>query len=129
MRTFLRSAVAVVCASLLGCGSGGEHVPAGMEFVDVTGTVATADGKPLKAGTIHFAPAEAGAGREEMCVVADGKFNLKMAVGKYKVGFNMRAEDGGAVRSTLPAKYSKFETSQLDADISKSNATLTFTLK
>ncbi len=124
MRTAVHLTLFLASASVLvGCGSGGEHVPTGgLDFVDVTGTVAMTDGKPLKSGTVYFNPAEAGKGREESCVLTDGKFALKMATGKYKVAFDMTG------RTSVPAKYTRFETAQLDADV-KAGTPLAFTLK
>ena len=59
MKAFRNIAIlAALALSGLACGS--ATVPAGSEYIDVTGTVTMADGKPLKTGTIAFEPTEAG---------------------------------------------------------------------
>lgn len=128
MRAFLAT-LAFAPLAFSGCGSGGEHVPTAQNFLDVSGTVTAPDGKPLKAGTIHFGVAETGKGRDEIAVVTDGKFTLKMAAAKYKVGFNMKNDEGGGVRSTLPSKYTKYETSNLAAEVKTGMDALKFDLK
>ena len=110
-----------------GCEGGGAYVSPGFDFADVSGTVTVGDGKPLKAGTIHFSPVSEGKGREDMCVVHDGKFTLKMATGEYKVAFDMKTEGGG--KSNVPVKYTKFETANLTASVKSGGEPLKFELR
>ena len=85
----------------------------------MTGTVTLPDGSPLKRGMIHFEPEAADQGRTDQAAVVDGKFTSKMAVAKYKVAFDL--EPG---TSAAPAKYRKFATSDLTADIKGGAVTL-----
>ena len=120
----LRSAVlcALAGAFLVSLGCGNSNAPAMGDFIEVSGTVTTSTGTPMKAGTIHFKPD--GAGREELCVVNDGKFSLKMFAGKYKVAFDLEEP-----RSTVPAKFRSYATADKSAEVKGSKVELKFELK
>jgi len=127
MNRYLLGLLLLIPFACCGCEGGGAYVSPGFDFADVSGVVTLADGKPLKTGTIHFSPVTEGKGREDMCVVSDGKFTLKMAVGEYKVAFDAKNEGGG--KSHVPAKYTKFETANLTASVKSGGEQLKFELK
>jgi hypothetical protein len=129
MRKSLSCIVLVCSLTVMGCGSGGEHVPSGLNFIDVTGTVNGPDGKPLKSGSVHFGPLDPKSGRDELAGIVDGKFTLKMATGNYRVAFNMKNEDGVAPRSNIPAKYTKYDSSNLTTEIKSGMSPLAYDLK
>jgi hypothetical protein len=124
MRTALRvfAVVAAVCPLLL-TGCDGSPAPAMGSPVDVKGTVTLADGKPLKAGTVHFKFDGAG-GRDEVAKVTDGAFELKMFAGKYKVAFDI-----DSTRPGVPARFTKFESSGQSAEVKGGMSPLAFELK
>jgi hypothetical protein len=72
----IRTLFLALTAALLGC------APAAPKIAKVTGTVKF-DGAPLAKGDIVFASATGGA--PAMAAVANGKFELEAAVGKYRV--------------------------------------------
>ena len=116
------SLAALAAFALFPAGCGTSPAPAQGDYLDVSGTVTLADGSPMKSGTIHFEPD--GAGREELVKVADGKYSVKMFEGKYKVAF-----DVGNARSSTPAKYTKFATTDKRAEVKSGNTTHDFQLK
>jgi|GEM_PF-2680871 len=99
---------AVSLAALAGCGA--QHTPAMGEYVDVKGTVQVS-GSPLKTGTIYFKK-DGDAGRDEFVDVKDGAFALKMFVAKYKVAFDTETK-----KTTVPAKYRSFSTTDLSLEV------------
>ena len=99
---------AVSLAALAGCGA--QHTPAMGEYVDVKGTVQV-NGSPLKTGTIYFKK-DGDAGRDEFVDVKDGAFALKMFVAKYKVAFDTETK-----KTTVPAKYRSFSTTDLSLEV------------
>ena len=125
----LRNFTLLAALALSGFACGPANVPAGFEFVDVTGTVTMADGKPLKSGTITFEPSEAGKGREDVAGIADGKFTTKMAAGTYKVAIDKKTDEGVGGRSLVPARFQKFETSTFTAVVKGGMAPLVYELK
>ncbi|WP_149112775.1 hypothetical protein [Limnoglobus roseus] len=90
----------------------------------MSGTVNTADGKPLKSGNIYFEPETPGQGREANATVANGAFKTKLFLAKYRVALDM--EDR---KTTLPAKFTKFATSGQHAEIKDGTTPLVFDLK
>ena len=113
-------ALAAMLLLQLGCGS--SPAPAQGDYLDVSGTVTLADGSPMKSGTIHF---EAdGTGRDELVRVANGKYELKMFEGKYKVAF-----DVGVARTSVPSRFTKFATSDKRAEVKSGSTTHDFQLK
>lgn len=123
MRTFARLAALLTLpalAALAGCGN--STAPAMGTPVEVKGTVTLADGRPMKAGSIHFEPD--GEGREEMAAVKDGAFELTMFVDRYKVAFDMNSRNPSS-----PARYSKFASSGLTAEVKTGMEPLKFELK
>lgn len=93
---------------LVGCGA--SVAPALGEYVDVKGTVEV-NGKPVKASTIYFKK-DGEAGRDEFVDVKDGAFALKMFLGKYKVAFDTETK-----RINVPAKYTKYNTTDLTLEV------------
>ncbi len=103
------SVALVVClVALAGCGA--QHTPAMGDYVDVKGTVQVS-GSPLKTGTIYFKK-DGDAGRDEFVDVKDGAFALKMFVAKYKVAFDTETK-----KTTVPAKYRSFSTTDLSLEV------------
>jgi len=94
--------------ALSGCGA--QHTPAMGDYVDVKGTVQVS-GSPLKTGTIYFKK-DGDAGRDEFVDVKDGAFALKMFVAKYKVAFDTETK-----KTTVPAKYRSFSTTDLSLEV------------
>jgi hypothetical protein len=120
IRKSLAFPFAGVLLLLLGCGT--SPAPVVGDICDVTGTVTTASGGPMKVGTIHFK--NDGGGRDELCVVNDGKFALKMFAGNYKVAF-----DVDEPRSAVPAKFRSYATSGKTAEVKSGSDDLQFQLK
>ena len=114
--------LAFVAGVFLSAGCG-DTIPASGEMVEVKGTVTLADGKPLKAGMIHFKPDGSG-GRDDLGVIKDGAFTTKMYVGKYKV-----AIDVDNTRPGVPAKFTKYDSSGLTAEVKGGMQPLTIEVK
>ena len=66
--------------------------------VEVTGTVTTADGKPVKDATLSFLPNNSTQSPANFMLKADGKFSVKLIPGKYTYMFEGKT-------AGVPAKY------------------------
>ena len=119
-RRFSALCAAIAFLALLGCGGG--PAPAMGDLVTVTGGV-TVGGSPMKSGTIHLKATAAG-GRDELAVVADGKYTLTAFAGNYKVAFDIEA-----AKSNVPAKYRAFATTDKQLDVKSRDATQDFDLR
>ncbi len=119
-RPFSALCAAIALLAPLGCGGGAA--PAMGDLVTITGSV-TVGGAPMKSGTIHL-KANGTAGRDELAVVTDGKYTLTAFAGNYKVAF-----DVDAARSSVPAKYRAFATTDKQLDVKSSDATQDFDLR
>ena len=119
-RRFSAFCAAIVLLAPLGCGGGAA--PAMGTLVTISGSV-TVGGSPLKSGTIHLKTTATG-GRDELAVVTDGKYTLTAFAGNYKVAF-----DVDAARSSVPAKYRAFATTDKLLDVKSTDATLDFDLR
>src|SRR5262245_10191853 len=87
----------------LGCGS--SHVPTTSDFYDFTGTV-TVQGKPADRVSMNLTPVDPAKGRDEVCLVSEGKYTLShVMAGKYKVSFTSA---GG---TSIPRQYQNPATS------------------
>lgn len=92
------------------------------DLVTITGSV-TVGGSPMKSGTIHLKATDAG-GRDELGVVKDGKYTLTAFAGNYKVAFDVEA-----AKSSVPAKYRAFATTDKQMDVKGRDATQDFDLR
>jgi hypothetical protein len=105
----------------LGCGS--NHVPTTSDFYDFTGTV-TVQGKPADRVSMNLTPVEPGKGREDVCLVSQGKYALKKVMaGKYKVSFTSA---GG---TAIPRQYQLPATSGFELDASSQGGEKNFDLR
>ena len=110
--------------AMVGCGDNPKSV---IKFIDVKGTVTLADGSTLATGSINFEPeTKDGSSREEATFIKDGSFDVKIAPGKYKVAVDMEAKGN---KSTVPAKFRSFKTSDLHVEVTSSGTPLTISLK
>jgi hypothetical protein len=108
----------LAAAALGGCGGGGP------KMVKVTGT-ATVDEAPLVDGSITFRPTGA-EGKPEGGTIKDGRFELAVSPGSYKVEISATrpvagAKDmgmGGPVENYIPARYNA--KTELTADVKTS---------
>ncbi len=124
--TFWRTVPLLMAITAFGCGSGGEPMAAPTEQADMTGTVTTADGRPLKTAAIHFSPVTPGVGlQEELAAVTDGKFTTRLPVAEYKVAFDIAAD----ARSVVPGQYRRFDTSKLTTTVKAGMESPSYTLK
>jgi hypothetical protein len=122
LRTLRPAALAVLLAGLgFGCGRG--EVPTTSDFYDFTGTV-TVQGKPADRVSMNLTPVDPTKGREDVCLVSQGKYDLKKVMaGKYKVSF-MSA--GG---TPIPRQYQAPATSGFELDASNKGGEQNFDLK
>ena len=111
---------AIALLAQLGCGGGAA--PAMGTLVTISGSV-TVGGSPLKSGTIHLKATDA-TGRDELGVVTDGKYTLTAFAGNYKVAFDVEA-----ARSSVPAKYRAFATTDKQLDVKSSDVIQDFDLR
>ncbi len=118
----LFSALCAAVALLVPLGCGGGPAPAMGDLITVTGGV-TVGGSPMKSGTIHLKATAAG-GRDELAVVTDGKYTLTAFAGNYKVAFDVEA-----AKSSVPAKYRAYTTTDKLMDVKSSNMTQDFDLR
>ena len=124
MRIVLSFAWTLLLVGTVGmAGCSFSEAPAMGEYVDVKGTVSLADGKPVKKATIFFQP-EGAVGREQFTDIKDGQFALKLFVAPYKVAF-----DTDLKKSSVPAKYTKFNTTDLKLDVQGGIEDAKFALK
>lgn len=118
---------AVLCAALAGCGGG---------WGTTSGTV-TLDGTPLKEGAIAFHPS--GDGPTSYGTVTDGAFTIStgqkdgLPAGKYRVTVSASTipKEGTNEQSKLltPAKYSKADSTDLEADVKSGSNSFKFEMK
>lgn len=104
-----------------GCGKKSE-----IPVASVSGAV-TFNGKPVKEGTVWFAPEDKGLLPARGILKSSGKYSLEIAekdlkgayVGNYKIWFDCTdsasSQDGERGKSLLPEKYNSPETSALSA--------------
>jgi hypothetical protein len=105
----------------LGCGSG--QTPTTSEFYDFTGTV-TVQGKSADRVSMNLIPVDTTKGREEVCLVSQGKYELKKVMaGKYKVTF---LSAGG---TAIPRQYQNPATSGFELDATSKGGEQNFDLK
>ena len=110
-------------ALLLVLASGCGPSAASNKFYDWTGAVTGPDGKPATRLTMKFEPVDPAIGREDVCLLENGRYTSKLMAGKYKVYF--AALPGG---TAIPRKYTAPSSSTLEIDASK-DGEVNFNLK
>ena len=120
--------VAFLLAAVGGCG--GENKPRGGPTVAAKGKV-TYQGKSLTSGSVIFEPE--GAGREAHGTIQpDGTFTLTSyttddgaVLGLHRVAVEGKGKDGGR----LPIKFSSFNTSKIEFEVTKDKSEYAIDLK
>jgi hypothetical protein len=111
----------VLLTTVVGCAE--NQVPLTSDFYDFTGTV-TVQGKPADRVSLNLTPADPAIGREQVCLVTQGKYDLKKVMaGRYKVSFTSA---GG---TAIPRQYQLPTTSGFALDASSKGGEQTFDLK
>ena len=123
--------LAVFCAVLTGCS--GRRIKPG--YVRVSGVVQY-DGKPLKRGSVLFAPSVPGDGGSAL-IQADGSFSAMLAQGDYSVAVRCYEDDdatigeGGAYtppKSLIPERYIDATESGLKVSVKGGMGPVSFSL-
>jgi hypothetical protein len=104
MQAMRRAGIAVIAATLVGCGGGAES--------EVSGTV-TLDGEAVGPGTVVFAPLDGASNPADGAIQTDGSYFLKtsrevgLKAGKYRVGVTVldQPDVQPGERSMIEAKY------------------------
>jgi hypothetical protein len=103
-------ASALLLVPAIGC----EPPAADHTFYVAKGTVNKADGKPLHRATMKFTPEDPKTGREDLLLIENGQYNIKLMPAKYKVSFEQLP--AGA---QIPKKYLSPTTSTFELDATR----------